>query len=634
MPMTSQEDLRRRIAELEAENLRLRTGFFQPSTTQTVMVPDDLKAQFEVAKRTVHSYFQKAVADPSKGFIEIGGSRYVLIRASALSIDFLDTIKLLYADRGEKEAEHIGRSFLFDIAHAIGMNDARSFHKKMGLTDPIAKLSAGPVHFAYCGWALVDIKPGSNPVPNEEFFIIYEHPYSFEAASWIRADRQSTAPICIMNAGYSSGWCEESFGIELTALEITCRAKGDPVCTFIMAPPHRIKEHVRRHLKMEHDPGELAGLDIPAYFDRKRAEEALRQSEERLRKVIENMPMLMCALDGENTFSVWNRECERVTGYRSEEIVGNPKALRRLMPDYISRAQFLSQWREIEGDFRSWEVPIVGRDGATKIIAWSNIAKHFPVPGWASWGVGADITERKKMEARLVQTDRMASIGLLAAGIAHEMNSPLCVVQGYTNLLLEKIEASEMDPHADLAVLCKDLKKIKGAAERCKTIVENLLTFSYQADEETDWVSLAEIVKRTVEMIGAQCRLNKIVIHDEVSRSLRVWANAKLLLQALTNISIHAIGTMDQGGELTFWAGGDEQGFIAFEIRDTGPGIPQEQQLFDPLFNANSVRKGTGLGLFLAYSVVEKLAGTIMINSARNQGTTFRILLPEKPSTR
>src|SRR5688572_11041023 len=205
--------LKKHIEELLKENAMLRRDFTSLTQGNCVSVPPPFKSLFDHAQQTVSEYFRHLKMEPTKGTIEINDQRYVLVRASALSNDFLETIKSLYADRGEKEAMSIGKNFLFDVAHVIGMNDAKNFHIKMNLTEPISRLSAGPIHFAYSGWAYVDILPESNPTPDENFYLFYNHPYSFEADSWIRAGKRSHTPICIMNAGYSSGWCEESFGI-------------------------------------------------------------------------------------------------------------------------------------------------------------------------------------------------------------------------------------------------------------------------------------------------------------------------------------------------------------------------------------------------------------------------------------
>src|SRR5688572_5087162 len=142
--------LKKRIRELEKENaLQQKNTPHIPVTGKTVKVPKKIQPLFDKAEETVGEYFSHLKMDPTHGIIEIHDERYVLVRASALSHDFLKTIQHLYADRGEKEALAIGKDFLFDIARVIGKNDAKRFHAEMNLTDPIAKLAAGPVHFAY-----------------------------------------------------------------------------------------------------------------------------------------------------------------------------------------------------------------------------------------------------------------------------------------------------------------------------------------------------------------------------------------------------------------------------------------------------------------------------------------------------
>jgi signal transduction histidine kinase/DNA-binding response OmpR family regulator len=271
--------LQKRIEALEQENAMLRRDFNSLAKGNSVIVPDEMKPVFDMAQLTVGEYFRDLKMDPSKGTIEIHDQRYVLVRASTLSKDFLDTVQHLYADRGTAEAFAIGKNFLFDISHVIGMNDARNFHTKMNLTDPISKLSAGPVHFAYSGWAFVDILPESNPTPDDDFYLVYHHPYSFEADSWKRAGKVADVPICIMNTGYSSGWCEESFGIPLTAVEVSCTGRGDEHCTFIMAPPHKIQEHLDRfHRKHTGSYKKQEQYEVPTFFDRKRVEEEMQRS--------------------------------------------------------------------------------------------------------------------------------------------------------------------------------------------------------------------------------------------------------------------------------------------------------------------------------------------------------------------
>jgi two-component system sensor histidine kinase/response regulator len=254
----------------------------------TVKVPKEIEPLFQKAQEYVGKYFKEKSEDPSKGTIEIFDQRYILIRAASMSVDFFETVKNLYQDKGEEEALNVARSLLFDIAHAIGKADAKNFHKRMHLKDPIEKLSAGPVHFSHSGWAFVDIFPESKPSPDENYFLIYDHPFSFESDAWLKAGKKSDFPVCVMNAGYSSGWCEESFGVTLVASEITCRAKGDDACRFIMAHPSKIEGHIKDYLKREPELAKrVTKYEIPGFFKRKHMEEALRRAHDELEKRVE-----------------------------------------------------------------------------------------------------------------------------------------------------------------------------------------------------------------------------------------------------------------------------------------------------------------------------------------------------------
>jgi two-component sensor histidine kinase/predicted hydrocarbon binding protein len=266
--------LKTEIKNLKSENKKLKLVVTGKDTKPKVKAPKPFAGIFKKAEEIVGEYFKDLTFTPSKGTIEINDERYVLVRASALSYDFLNSFRHLYSDRGEDEAINIGKNILFDIAHVIGLEDARNFHKKMKLKDPISKLSAGPIHFAYSGWAFVDILPESKPSPDENYYLKYNHPFSFEADSWMRAGKKSKVPVCIMNSGYSSGWCEESFGIPLTAVEISCRAKGDKHCTFIMAPPNKIGQYLKLDKKKHgHDT-----VTVPAFLERKTIEEKIKAS--------------------------------------------------------------------------------------------------------------------------------------------------------------------------------------------------------------------------------------------------------------------------------------------------------------------------------------------------------------------
>lgn len=281
---------------------------------------------FKAGEALVGEYFREVKSDPSRGEFSVAGERYLLVRASALSIDFMGTICQLYADRGRERALAIGHAFLFDIAHTVGMNDARAFHQKMKIEDPMAKLSTGPALFAYTGWASVEMLPDCHPTPDEDYLLYYNHPYSFEADAWLKSGLTASSPVCIMNSGYSSGWCEESFGLPLTAVETECRALGHPRCHFVMAPPHRIQEHLARLGVQISREGE--GAWVPTFFERKQAEDSMRRLQSHLVEASRRAGLAEAATgvlhnlgNGLNSVSASVTELRSLTGGDSQELL-------------------------------------------------------------------------------------------------------------------------------------------------------------------------------------------------------------------------------------------------------------------------------------------------------------------------
>jgi predicted hydrocarbon binding protein len=211
----------------------------------TVRVPEQFEPIFAQAEDHVAEYFRDMERDPTQGTIHIGGDRYILIRGEAI-------FGTLRSRMNEQFGREVTEVFLYDLAKTIGRSDAERFADKMNLEDPIQKLSAGPVHFSHSGWAFVDILPESAPAPNEDYFLVYNHPNTFESEQVLKSGQQSDKPVCVFSAGYSAGWCSFSFGIDLDAEELTCTAAGDRDCCFVMAPPSRIRqkaeEYAEEHL--------------------------------------------------------------------------------------------------------------------------------------------------------------------------------------------------------------------------------------------------------------------------------------------------------------------------------------------------------------------------------------------------
>jgi predicted hydrocarbon binding protein len=199
----------------------------------TVRVPAAFTGLFDQAEAYVRAHFDQLERNPEEGTIRIGNQRYVLIRAASLSTGVLEVMRDLI---GEEEAH----KFWYRMARVIGREDSQAFCASRGLTEGPARLSTGPVHFAFTGWARVEIDDRSRPVSDETYYLEYTHPNTFESESWARSGNVSPRPVCVFSAGYSAGWCSEAFGMELDAREVRCTAAGQGECRFVMSAWDRL----------------------------------------------------------------------------------------------------------------------------------------------------------------------------------------------------------------------------------------------------------------------------------------------------------------------------------------------------------------------------------------------------------
>jgi len=208
---------------------------------KSVKVPQQFEPLFDVAESYVEKMFEEYKREPDRGMIHLGGERYVLVRAESMFAALFDQLEGAF---GEEHAQE----FIYSMARIIGKADAKAFIANRGVKDPTEKLSTGPVLFAHTGWAFVDIFPTSNPAPNQEYFLHYQHPNTFESEIYAKKGMKSDHPICFFSAGYSAGWCSEAYGVEVHAREIRCLAKGDDRCEFIMAPFEKLDEYEKKIL--------------------------------------------------------------------------------------------------------------------------------------------------------------------------------------------------------------------------------------------------------------------------------------------------------------------------------------------------------------------------------------------------
>lgn len=204
--------------------------------SEAVTVPKNMLDEFLKAEDFVTKYFKTARRFPKKGKFLIGNERYVILPA-----EFVTAMRERIAISGSGELADL---IIYEVAKSFGQQDARDYHQRMKVTEPVDMLSAGPIQFSFRGFAHVLIFSVSNPSPDENYLLVYDHLNSFEVESAMKNGEHTTEPRCFFNAGYSAGWCQESFGIPLQAREITCQAMGDPQCRFVMAHKNHILKHI------------------------------------------------------------------------------------------------------------------------------------------------------------------------------------------------------------------------------------------------------------------------------------------------------------------------------------------------------------------------------------------------------
>ena len=654
------------------------------SPLATVRVPERLEPLFREAQRYVKRYFSDQRSAPERGTLEISGQRYMLVRAASMSVEFHDMVQSFYAE--DEEAAAVAHALLFDVAHAMGLADARAFADRMHLQDPIARLSAGPVHFAHAGWAFVDILPESSPSPDAEFYLVYDHPYSFESDSWLAAAKPSAWPVCMMNAGYSSGWCEDAFGLPLVAAEILCRAKGDATCRFVMAPPERIgariaeyaaahpdlaprivnyrvpgffskrtdRQLLRKNLELEQDAErrarELASVNERLKSDideRERAQAALLATQELNERLIEALPGGVVHVSADGAILRANAEACRILGLRLDELS------RRYTSDFDTETIYEDGSPAPVGDYPVTRAILTGQvqpamtlgirrpDGELSWAVFRAVPTRDPPTGRINGAVVTffDITERKRFEEKLRHTQKLESLGVLAGGIAHDFNNLLVAILG--NASFGK-SAAGSEP-----ALRALFEEIELASKRAAELTRRMLDYAGRGPSELEEVELASLVREMTKLMKPIVPKHVEVHHQFQEDVPVIHADAPQLRQVVMNLVTNAAEAMaDAPGKLLvsvacrrysdaelepFLGEATAGTFVVLEVSDTGVGMDEvtRAKVFDPFFTTKF--KGRGLGMATVLGIVRGHHGAIRVESREGAGTRVVVLFPAKP---
>lgn len=371
---------------------------------------------------------------------------------------------------------------------------------------------------------------------------------------------------------------------------------------------------------------------------------AFLSSEARLRQVIEHMPVMLMAFDEQGQVVAWNHECERVTGYTVEDVVGREAGLEGLFPDADYRQTVRQRWILRDETYRNEEIRFTTRSGQQRVVAWSDVSSKCPIPGWWSWGIGVDITGRKQMEVALQEAKEAAELANQAksaflANMSHELRTPLNAILGYSEMLQEDL----VDMGGE--ELIPDAERIQAAGKHLLGLVNDVLDLSKieagkmaLSNETFDVFRMVGDVITTIEPLVVR-QGNRLKTEYEGDPGF-LYADMTKVRQMLFNLLSNAAKFTENGQILLRTQRRREQGqdWLYFSVQDEGIGISEEQResLFQPFTQADisSTRKygGTGLGLAITRRFADMMGGEVKVESELNRGSIFTIRLPARVS--
>jgi PAS domain S-box-containing protein len=370
--------------------------------------------------------------------------------------------------------------------------------------------------------------------------------------------------------------------------------------------------------------------------ERKQAEEALRESEERYRDLVENAHDIIYSHDLQGNYTSINKAGEVITGYTVEEAL-KLNLSDSITPESLPRAREMIRRKLAGENVTAYEIDILAKDGRRVTVeANTKLVYQDGVPVGVQ-GIARDISDRKLLEDQLRQSQKMEAIGQLAGGVAHDFNNLLTAIIGYSGLALQRIE--------DKSPLKPYIEEIKKAGDRAANLTRQLLAFGRKQILQPLPLNLNDVItdlnKMLRRLIGEDIRLSARLDLD----LKKIKADPGQIEQVLMNLVVNARDAMPRGGKLTIETANiqiDEEyagrhigvnsgGYVMLAVSDNGTGMDHETEakIFEPFFTTKEKGKGTGLGLSTVYGIVKQSGGNIWVYSEPGHGTTFKIYLPQ-----
>ncbi len=353
-----------------------------------------------------------------------------------------------------------------------------------------------------------------------------------------------------------------------------------------------------------------------------RMSEEIRQMERHLASVVESASDIVLSTDTDGNIMTWNKAVQKTSGYSFEEVKGCPFLK---YCNEVNIARFFAQPTARERSCMT-ESNLKAKDGKYRSVSW--VVSQMTNDAGRTVGfviVGRDLTEQRKFELQIQESQKLTSLGVMARGIAHEIRTPLTIASSAAQFLMESNLSPEF--HRECA------EKIRGSIQKASNIIENLLRFAHPTTNmNAGPVDLPSVVQGALSVIENQAKVQNIEVRTRLLlERCKILGVSGLLEQVFTNLFLNAMNAMPNGGILdisTERHGGD----LLVHVTDSGEGIAPEDlgKIFDPFFT-KAAGRGTGLGLSICYSILDQHKGSISVDSRIGKGSTFTVKLPSLP---
>ena len=364
--------------------------------------------------------------------------------------------------------------------------------------------------------------------------------------------------------------------------------------------------------------------------DFKLAEIELKSTRDYLQNILDHSPIIIITTDLQNRIVQFNPGAQASLGYSQEDVFGKPVWIL-----YHTKSERESLLRRVknEGTVADYETKLIHKDGHDVSVTIT-LSQLKDEDGNMIGTVGAcrDITHRKALINQIMQSERLAAVGRLAAGVAHEINNPLAVIGEISGYLSELLEDDPLVNQPDtLEELNQSLPKIRAQVRRCRDITHRLLSFARKSEARVEEADVNASLDEILTFWDKEVRLGRIIFHRNYDPALpKVCIEEMQLQEIFINIIHNSIQAIENDSGNIWITTSQHDGKVTISIRDDGPGIPAEllDKLFDPFVSTKAPGQGTGLGLSICYGIVKRYDGEIRVSSELGWGATFKVILP------